>query len=494
MSTHHYLACDLGAESGRVILGTLADGKVSIEEIHRFPTGASTILGSMRWDVLRIFDELKTGLRKAAQRNLPIASVSTDSWGVDYVLLAGKEPMLGLPYHYRDARLDGGLERAFKKVPAETIFDETGIQFMQINTIYQLIADLEQRPELLKLAEQFLTIGDYFNFLFSGVRKVEVSLASTTQAYNPRTRSWSKKLIKNFKLPAKIFPEIVASGTKLGAVLPAIAAETGLPAEVQVVASCSHDTGAAVAAVPAEGGQDWAYLSSGTWSLLGVESAEAIINEKSRQYNFTNEIGVGHSVRFLKNIIGLWVLQECRRAWEKAGQTYDYAQLAGLAEKAPALQRFINPAAARFYKPDDMPKKIADYCRETGQKPPEGVGETVRCVLESLALLYDKTLKEFADATGRTFSRLHIVGGGCKNTLLNQLSANATQIPVHAGPVEGTAIGNILIQALGLGHLSSLDELRKVVRDSFPVTVYQPQDAAAWHQAKERFQSLTLNT
>ncbi len=493
MATYHYIACDLGAESGRVILGTLADGKVDIEEIHRFPTGASSIMGSLRWDVLRIFDELKSGLRRVAQRGVPVASLSTDSWGVDYVLLHGNEPMLSLPYQYRDARLDGALERAFAKVPAETIFSETGIQFMQINTLYQLIADVEQRPSLLKLADQFLTIGDYFNFLFSGARKIEQSLASTSQVYNPKTRSWSKKLIRGFKLPARIFPEIVPSGAKLGTLLPQLSTETGLPAETQVVATCSHDTGAAVAAVPAEG-EGWAYLSSGTWSLLGIEAPEPIINEASRKYNFTNEIGYGHTARFLKNIIGLWVLQECKRSWEKAGQTYDYTQLTGLAEHAAPLQRFINPAATRFYKPEDMPAKIAAYCRETGQSEPKTVGETVRCILESLSLLYKKTLGEITDVTGTVFTRLHIVGGGSKNVLLNQLSANATQIPVYAGPVEATAIGNILIQALALGHLSSLSELRKVVRESFPVTVYQPQDSAAWHQASERFASLTLNT
>lgn len=490
MSTHHYIAVDLGAESGRVILGTLSEGKVSIEEIHRFPNGPISIGGSMRWDVLRLYDEIKAGLRKVAARGLPIASLSTDSWGVDYVLLAGKEPMLSAPYHYRDSRTDGVPKRLFRKVPWERVFAETGIQFMQINTLYQLFADVTQRPELLKLADEFLTIGDYFNYLLCGARKIDASLASTTQMYNPRTRKWSRAVIKGCGLPERLFPKIVPCGARLGKVLPSIAAETGLQG-VQVVATCSHDTGAAVAAVPAEG-KGWAYLSSGTWSLLGIESAEPIITETSCAHNFTNEVGYGNSIRFLKNIVGLWVVQECRREWAKAGQEYSYEQLTRMAEEAPPLARFINPAAARFVKPGEMPEKVASYCRETGQTPPQTPGEMVRCALESLAMLYDKTVKEITTVTGQRIERLHIVGGGTKNTLLNQLAANATGLPIITGPVEATAIGNILIQALALKHLPSLAALRQVVRDSFPVASYQPQDASAWQGAKERFQKLTL--
>ena len=490
MGTYHYVAVDLGAESGRVILGTLSGGRAAIEEIHRFPNGPVNVCGSMRWDLLRLFDEIKAGLRKVAARGEHISSLSTDSWGVDYVLLSGKEPMLGAPYHYRDARTDGALKKAFKTVPAEKIFAETGIQFMQINTLYQFIADRKQRPELQNFAGQFLTIGDYINFLLCGKRKVDASLASTTQMYNPRTRKWSQALIKGFGLPKHIFPPIVPCGAKLGPVLPAIASETGLK-DVQVVASCSHDTGAAVAAVPAEG-RDWAFLSSGTWSLLGIESPEPIITELSRQHNFTNEVGYGNSVRFLKNIIGLWVVQECRREWAKAGQEYSYEQLTRLAEEAAPLKRFINPAAARFGKPGGMPEKVASYCRESGQAPPQNPGEIVRCTLESLAMLYDKTVKEITTVTGQTIARLHIVGGGTKNALLNQMAADATQLPVHTGPVEATAIGNILIQALALGHLPSLAALRQVVRDSFPVTVYQPKDASAWQEAKGRFVKLAV--
>jgi rhamnulokinase len=488
MNTYHYLACDLGAESGRVMLGTLANDHLTIEEIHRFPNGAIAIGDSLRWDVLRLFEELKEGLRQAATREIAVSSVSCDSWGIDYVLLLKNEPLLTAPFHYRDGRTDSGYERAFPIVPADEIFAETGIQFMTINTLYQLHADLLQRPEVLILAERFLNIGDYFNFLFSGVAKAEESLASTTQLYNPKQRQWSQQLIRKFAFPSKLFPEVVPSGTKLGPLLPALAAETGLR-EVQVVASCSHDTGAAVAAVPAEG-ENWAYLSSGTWSLLGIESSTPIITAKSRQYNFTNEVGYGGSIRFLKNLIGLWILQECRRAWLRAGEDYNYAQLTQMAEAAPSLRAFINPNEARFAKPDNMPKKIADYCHDTNQPVPTTPDEVVRCVIESLALLYRQTLDQLEEVTGRKLSTLHIVGGGGKNQLLNQLSANATGRTVLAGPVECTAIGNVLIQALALGHLPSLAALRQVVRRSFPAVRYEPKDAALWEQAYQRFQEL----
>jgi rhamnulokinase len=486
MAHHHYIACDLGAESGRIMLGTLADGKLALEEVHRFSNGPVTIAGTMRWDVLRIYDELKAGIRKVAARGIKVESLSTDSWGVDYVWLEDNEPLLTAPYHYRDARTDGGYERAFAVVSKEEIFAETGIQFMTLNTLYQLHSDAQRRPWVFKSADRFLNIGDYFNYLFSGVAKAEVSLASTTQLYNPKKKKWSKPLLKNLGLPAKRFPEIVPSGTVLGPAL----AEFGL-GDAQVIATCSHDTGAAVAAVPGEG-KGWAYLSSGTWSLLGIEAKKPIITDDSREANFTNEVGYGHSIRFLKNIVGLWILQECRRDWAKNGHEFDYVTLAKLAGEAAPLQALINPNNDRFLKAGDMPAKIAAFCRETGQTPPSGPGATARCILESLALLYARTIADMTRITGQEIKRLHIVGGGSQNALLNQFTANATGRTVIAGPVEGTAIGNILIQAIALGHLPDLTTLRQVVRDSFPVTKYSPQDTAPWQAAQSRFAKLTL--
>lgn len=492
MPPQHYIACDLGAESGRVMLGTLDAGKLSLEEVHRFPSAVVRVFGSLRWDVLRIFEELKTGLRKIGQRKISAASVSVDSWGVDYVLFNNVHPMLSPPFHYRDARTDETYEKVREKIGAEEIFAETGIQFMQINTIYHLASDAEKSRALLEVADGFLNIGDYFNYLFSGIARNDESNASTTQLYNPRTRTWSEKLIELLEIPRKIFPKIVAPGTVLGRLLPEVASETLLN-DVQVVATCSHDTGAAVAAVPASG-EDWAYLSSGTWSLLGVELPEPLISEKVRAHNFTNEAGYGGTTRFLKNIVGLWILQESRRAWERAGKNFDYAALNTEAQNAEPFRSLINPNAARFAKPGEMPEKIAAFCRETNQPAPETPGQFTRCILESLALLYRKTLEEIEQLTGREISRLHIVGGGSQSALLNQFAASATQREVIAGPVEATAIGNVLVQALALGHIESLDAGRDVVRESFSVQTFQPQEMQSWNGAYQRFSQLNVAT
>lgn len=493
MQIHHYIACDLGAESGRVMLGSLEGGKLAIEEIHRFPNGPTRLCGSLRWNVLHIFDELKTGLKKIADRKVSAASLSVDSWGVDYVLFNSRQPMLSVPYQYRDSRTDAPYEAVQKSDLLPLIFEETGIQFMAINTLYHFIAEVKTNGDLLALADQFLNIADYMNFLFSGVQRAEESLASTTQMYNPCKRAWSKKLIAQFGFPQRIFPKIVPSVTRLGPLLPDVADETGL-AGVEVIATCSHDTGAAVAAVPVREGNDWAYLSSGTWSLIGVELPQPLISEEIRAHNFTNEAGYGGTTRFLKNIVGLWILQECRRFWLSCGKTLDYAEINRLAVEADPQRSLINPNAMRFMKPDAMPEKITSYCRETGQPEPATVGQFTRCILESLALLYGDTLDEIETLTGRTIRTLHIVGGGSKSRLLNQLAASATGRRVVAGPVEATAIGNLLLQSLALGHLDSLTSLRTTVRESFPVEEFAPLDADVWQAARARFSKLNLLT
>jgi len=488
MSEHCYIACDLGAESGRVILGRLADGRITLEEIHRFPNGAIKIAGSLRWDLLRIFEELKAGLRKVAARGLPVESLSVDSWGVDYVLSGAGQPMLSPPYQYRDARADHTYAAAMKSPGPELIFAETGIQFMTINSLYQLLADLETSPALLHLADQFLTIADYFHYLFSGVAAIEESLASTTQLYNPKTRAWSQQLIKAFGFPTHLFPKIVPSGTRLGEILPEIVAETGLKSTA-VVATCSHDTNAAIASVPASG-DDWAYLSSGTWSLIGVELPAPLINDTARSGDFSNEAGFGGTTCFLKTIVGLWILQEARRTWSIGGQDLEYHVLAQMAEETEPFRSLIHPDDSRFLKPNNMPAKIATYCRETGQPEPETPGQVTRCIYESLALLYRESLDGIESQTGRKISRLHIVGGGSQSRLLNQFAANATGRRVLAGPVEATSIGNLLIQAIACGHLGSLAELRRTVAASFPVEEYLPDDRSEWEQAFARFRSL----
>ena len=503
--TTHYLACDLGAESGRLMLGSLEDGRLSLEELHRFPNGPVKSGASLHWDIPRLFAELKTGLKEAARRNLPIASISTDSWGLDYMLFSEDGALMGPTFHYRDGRTGQGSAVTLAKVDWKTIFEETGIQFMALNTLYQLAAESRER---LQRARHLLLIGDGFNFLLSGEARAEETLASTSQLYNPRTRTWSRRLLDALELPERLFPPIVPAGSRLGALKDEIARETGLwglaaetPGEgrrdacptkadgLEVIAGCSHDTGAAVVAVPACG-EGWAYLSSGTWSLIGVELTAPILTDACRELNFTNEIGFGGSVRLLKNIVGLWLVQECRRDWAQAGQRYDYETLTNLAAEAQSFTSLINPADPRFVSPEDMPARIAAFCRETGQPVPATPGATIRCVLESLALLYRSALSQIERLVGKKIERLHIVGGGSRNALLNQFTANALQIPVLAGPVEATAAGNILVQAITLGHLPSLAAARAVVRASSELRRFDPSELTVWERAFERFRSL----
>lgn len=500
MSTHsHYLAIDLGAESGRVMLGTLWEGRLTLEELHRFSNGAVVINGSRRWDLLHLYAEIVNGLRKAGARELPIRSLSTDSWGVDYVLTKGSEPFLSAPYQYRDERTDGTYER-LGEVTREEIYAATGIQFMTINTLCQLHTDLLERPEILAFADRFLLIGDTINHLLGGEPVAEASLASTTQLYNPANHDWAWPLIEHLGLPKDIFPNVVPSGAVIGALTPELQSETRL-GPVKVVATCSHDTGAAVAAVPASNEEGWAYLSSGTWSLLGVESKTPVLTEAARQLNFTNEVGYNGSIRLLKNIAGLWILQECMRFWRESGHDHTYGDLVELSLEAPALVSLINPGDPRFLRSGGtaasggMPARIAEFCTETGQPVPQNtganaVGALARCILESLSLLYRKTLGELEQLTGKQINRLHIVGGGTRNDLLNQCAANATGRPVITGPIEATAAGNILIQAIACGSVASLDEARQIVARSFPQNSYTPRDMTVWNGAYSRFLTL----
>ncbi len=485
--TTHYIACDLGAESGRVIEGTLNNGKLLLTELHRFPNQSIQDKGSLYWDIPQLFQETLTGLRKVAEREDPVAGLSCDSWGVDYMLFEADGSLITPTYHYRDPRSQTGMNEVLSKVPWETIYAETGIQKIPINTLFQLGAEKSKRAAR---AHQLLSVADGFNYLLSGVARFEVSMASTTQLYNPIAKNWSDKLIAALRLPPKLFPLIVPSGTVLGPLRSDLSQQTGLE-NVQVISSCSHDTAAAVAGLPVTRG-NWAFLSSGTWSLMGLETPEPIINDSSRELNFTNEIGYGNSVRLLKNISGLWIVQECRRQWAEKEQDLDYDVMIHLAASAPPFESLINPADPRFLEPGDMPARIQAFCKETGQPVPRKRGPIIRCVLESLALLYRKTLREIETVTGRKIERLHIVGGGTKNTLLNHFTANALQIPVIIGPTEATAAGNVLVQALALGHVPSLEQARTIVRDSFNMEIIQPH-AAAWSAAFERLEKLFVN-
>jgi rhamnulokinase len=481
----NYLACDLGADSGRLMLGSLEAGKISLQELHRFPNGPTKTNGALYWNIDGLFAELKAGLKKAAATQLPIASISTDSWGVDYVLYDERGLIMPPVWCYRDGRTALGIENVRDKVDWPIIYAITGIQFMAFNTIYQVASE---PPERLQQAKQILLIGNAFNYFCSGVARNEVSLASTTQLYNPTYNRWSKRLFAKLGLREGLFAPLCPSGTRLGPLKKSLATETGLP-PIEVIATCSHDTGAAVAAIPASGG-NWAYLSSGTWSLMGVELPKPVINEQARAMGFTNEIGFGDTVRLLKNIIGLWIVQECRRQWVKEGAKYEFAELEKLAAAAAPFVSLINPDDPRFLSPDNMPEKIADFCRETSQPVPASPGAYVRCIYESLALFYRSTLRKLERLTGKKIEKLHIVGGGSKDATLNQFAANALKIPVFAGPVECAALGNLLIQAITLGHIASHAAAREIVRNSFELKIFTPQDAEQWDAAATRFEKL----
>jgi len=492
MSTSHYLAVDLGAESGRVMLGTLAANKLDLEEIHRFANMPVRMCDSLRWDIMGMFREIKAGMATVAKRGVEVEGISVDSWGVDYVWVGAGQPMLAPSFVYRDKRNDHAQAEALRFVPPEAIFAETGLQLMPFNTVFQLFADHRDCPALVGIAEAFLPIADFYLYLLSGKVQTEESLASTTQIYDPRSRNWSEKLIRDFGFEREIFPEIVPSATVLGPLTEWVQDECGLGA-VPVIASCSHDTGAAVAAVPATGGEDWAFLSSGTWSLIGVELPEPLMNERVLQANFSNEVGLGGTSRFLKNIVGLWILQECRRAWEKEGTSFTYVEITSLAAEAESLRSLIHPNDTRFIKPGGMPEKVRSFCRETGQPEPETPGQIARCILESLALTYRENLDLIESLTGRTIHQLHIIGGGSQSILLNQFAANATERTVLAGPTEATAIGNILIQAIATGELGSIADLRKTVRASFPIQEFTPTDQPLWRAAAERFTAIPFS-
>jgi rhamnulokinase len=481
-----YLGCDLGAESGRLMLGVLEGGRIQLQEIHRFPNTPIRVGESLCWNMPELFQQLKIGLRKAGKQHSKIQSISCDAWGVDYFLIDDQGEVISPTYHYRDERSSRGVEVIHRKVPREDLFSMTGIQFMPFNSVYQLGAESSVR---LSNAYGFLPIADGFNYLLCGRQVVEQSSASTTALYDPRTHQWSDALLKKLEFDPSIFPRIVPSGTALAQLKPEICRECDID-PITVTAACSHDTAAAVAAVPSAG-DNWAYISSGTWSLMGVEVAAPVINDRCRELNYTNEVGVGQTIRLLKNIIGLWMVQECRREWENEGRAYDYSELTTLAGNAPPFVSLVDPTDPRFIAPGDVPGKIRAFCRELGQPEPEGPGPMIRCILESLALLYRKNLLQIQELIQSSIDRLHIVGGGSRNHLLNQFTADALGISVIAGPAEGTALGNILIQAVAAGKLGSLAEARKVVGASIEVVVFNPQNPKAWTEAYGRFLSFS---
>jgi rhamnulokinase len=466
-----YIAVDLGAESGRVMAGLWNGTRLQLDEVHRFPNGPVVLGDSIRWDVLRLWSEVQNGLALAGKKfGKRIVSVGVDTWGVDFVLLNKDDELLGHPYHYRDGRTRGMMERTFKKVPRAEVFQQSGLQFMELNTLYQLLAWNEHSPGLLKAAQTLLFMPDFFHWALCGVKRAEFTIASTSQFLNPRSRNWAKGLLGKLGLPAHFLPRIVPPGTTLGQLRPSLAERLGL-GQVNVVVPPSHDTASAVAGIPTRhtGRTNWAYLNSGTWSLMGVELAQPVLTPRVLELDLTNEGGIDLSYRLLKNIMGLWLVQQCKRTLEATGRKYNYAQLAAMARKARPFRSLVSLDDARFFNPPDMVKAIQDYCRETKQPKPGTAAELVRCCYESLALKYGEVLTALEELTGSKIELIHVVGGGSQSSLLNQFTADACQRPVVAGPVEATAIGNLLTQARADGELSSLAEMREVARASCEV-------------------------
>ena len=485
----HYLAFDLGAESGRAVLGALDGARLTVHEVRRFPNTPLPLAGHIHWNVYALFDEMKGAMKDAAAAiGRRPASLAVDTWGVDFGLLSKDGSLLGLPFCYRDHRNAGAMEDYLKIVPRSALYDATGIQFMPFNSLFQVYAMVRDRSPLLDAATDLLFMPDLFNFLLTGRKAAEATIASTSQFLDPRNRAWIPGLFQAMGLSKKLLQDIVAPGTVLADVAEDVAAATGFR-HVPVVATASHDTAAAVAAIPAEG-SGWAYISSGTWSLVGVEETSPVISEASLDANFTNEGGVGGTTRFLKNVSGLWLVQGCRKAWSAAAPI-TYEELIRAASEAPAFSALVDPDDPAFLNPPDMPEAIEDYCRRTGQKPPSTRGALVRSLYESLALKYREVIDQLEHVLGHPILKIHVIGGGSRNELLGQLTADATGRPVVAGPAEATAIGNVLVQAMAMGRIGSPAEIRSVIRESFELRTYIPGgSAAAWDQARARFRAL----
>jgi rhamnulokinase len=492
MAEQCYLAVDLGAESGRVVAGLFDGARLRLEEIHRFSNGAVPVAGTLRWDVLRLWSEILAGLAKAGQSvGKDALSVGVDTWGVDYVLLGRGGEMLGQPYHYRDPRTSGVMDRMFSRVSRKEIFAATGLQFMPINTLYQLIAMQQANPSLLAQAERFLMMPDLFHWLLSGSQVVEFTNATTSQCFDATTRAWAWEMLRKFELPTAMFPDVVFPGTNLGKLRGDVAERCRLP-RIDVVTPATHDTGSAVAAVPTDrtGTSQWAYISSGTWSLMGLELPHPVLTPRALELNVTNEGGIDGTWRMLKNIMGLWLVQECRRTFERRGKLLDYATMTRLAAEARPFRSLVDPDAAAFLAPADMPAEIVNWCQSRGQPAPTSEGEFGRCALESLALKYRLVLSWLEELAGSKVQVLHIVGGGSQNELLNQFTADACGLPVVAGPVEATALGNVLVQARSAGGVATLADMRSVVRASTTLKQYEPRERQAWNDAYGRFREL----
>jgi len=481
-----FLAFDLGAESGRAVLGSIHAGIINIREVHRFPNEPVEYGSALHWDAPRLWFEMRRSLSSLGE--VVLGGIGVDAWGVDYALLGERGELLQNPYHYRDKRTDGLMETVFDKVSKQEIYRKTGIQFMQINTLFQLLAAKRDTPGLLKAARTLVTIPDLFHYWLTGKAVCEFTNATTTQMVDPRTRTWARGLMEKLGLPSGLPANIVEPGTVVGTLSENLAPHPTLKGTA-VIAPASHDTGSAVAAVAARSGT--AFLSSGTWSLVGTELDSPLITSETLRLNFTNEGGVCGTTRFLKNVMGLWMLQCCRQSWASRGQVYDYAQLMEMASQETAFQHLVDPDDESFLHPGDMPRVIGDFCARTEQPKPKQPGAFVRTVFESLALKYRQVILDLERLTREPIREIRIIGGGSKNRLLNQFTADATGRPVFAGPTEATALGNIGMQLLATGVASSLAEVRATIDRSFATEVFEPRDAEKWERQVSRFQQYT---
>jgi rhamnulokinase len=491
MDKRYFLGFDLGASSGRAMLGTLMQSKLELTEVHRFTNQMQLINGHYFWNIFSLFNELKTGLKKCVKEyGIQPESIGIDTWGVDFVHLTKEGLILSLPFAYRDSRTNTSMDNLFQVIPQEEVYAQTGIQFMQFNSLFQLYSMVKDQSSLLEITDSILFMPDALNYLFSGVKKSEFSIASTSQMIVPGTSNWNLELIEKAGIPTKILQEIILPGTILGPILQEVAGEMGSK-QVPVIAVAGHDTGSAIVSVPSLH-DNFAYISSGTWSLMGIESPHPIISEQTRQLNFTNEGGVEGTTRFLKNIMGLWLIQEVQRIWAEEGTKYTWPEMVELARKSEPFKFLINPDDPMFLNPRDMVQAVRDFCYQTAQGTPQNHGETIRCIYDSLALKYRFTMEQIQDITGKPIEVLHIIGGGANNHFLNQLTADATGLKVVAGPTEATAIGNILMQAKALGYVASLKEIREIIANSVELVHFIPSAELDWEEAYNRYLRISL--
>lgn len=478
------LAIDLGASSGRVMLGIYDGESIKVEELHRFSNDPVILNGTMYWDFLRLFHEIKQGLIKAKAYGA-IDSLAVDTWGVDFGLLDVHGTLLENPVHYRDCRTKGMLEKSFQQIDKDFFYQLTGNQFMEINTVFQLLSLLKMRKDLLDRADQLLLMPDLFHYFLCGAKKSEYSIASTTQLLDARKKEWSTEIMEALEIPAHLFSDIVPCGTKLGQLQPTICEELGI-SPIEVIAIAGHDTQSALAAVPSNT-DDFIFISCGTWSLFGTELEEPIIDERSAAFNITNEGSSNGKISFLKNIIGLWLIQESRRQWIREGKKYSFEHLEQMAIAAKPFQCFIDPDASEFVPAGNLPRRIQSFCKQTKQNTPQSEGSVVRCINESLAFKYRKAFEEIKICTGKDYSKIHMVGGGTRSRLLCQMTANACGCPVIAGPSEATVLGNIGMQLYALSAVGSPSQIRELITRSSEVTIYHPQDEKIWNEAYEKF-------